>query len=158
MGTFLWSDHHDKPRWEKRSELSLAGELRLPKGIMRRVITRRKDDAWQIDDGFYPAEATQAERSEVLWQFAPNVRLSIMKTGVFRAEMDQSSIAIEVESGWDEQDCWSPKPGDNTPPHDEMYGSCSPGFRVATVAPFIRLRGQVGTGLLRTTIKRVPEK
>ena len=154
MGAFLWSAHHDRPHWEKRSDFSMAGELCLPKGMMRRTITRlEKEDGWQIDDGFYCADPGAFEETEVLWQLAPQVRLRAASDSSFRIETDQASAILRTDSGWSDVQHWCPAPGQEQTPSGQMQGLCSSAFRITQVAPFIRLRGRVeGSSVLRTTI------
>jgi Heparinase II/III-like protein len=157
-GAFLWSAHHQKPRWEKRSESAMLGELALPDGVMRRTVTLlEKGEGWRVDDGFLPAESGPRREVEVFWQLAPEVRLEPLNSTTFRLELGAAVFTLEL-AGWSHIEHWAPQPGDPAPPDArQLRGSCSPAFRLTQLAPFILLRGDApAAGRLQTILRQHP--
>jgi hypothetical protein len=153
MGTFLWSTHHARPAWQKASRPGLRGELRLPGGIISRIISRLKDrDGWQIDDAFVPDDPNQAEQTFVLWQFAPRVLLTELSGKNYTIDLGQRRFTLTVEGAWNKVEHWAPKLGEAEPTPGTLKGVCSSAFRAAQVAPFLRLTGATGGSVLLRTI------
>jgi hypothetical protein len=152
-GAFLWSAHHALPRLQKRSDLSVNGELKLPAGTMRRSVTYLPaENGWQIEDGFDAADSSRPQALAVLWQMSPQVKLRPVTPGYFELQARAAAISMRIE-GWQEvkakPDLASAGESEVTP----QKGVCSPAFRRIERGPFIQLRGTTGaSAALRTLL------
>jgi hypothetical protein len=154
MGTFLWSAHHGRPRWESLSDTSLRAELALPAGVMRRTITHL-DNGWAIDDAFIPATPGAVD-IEVLWQLPPGAHCQPSGQNSFRLQLDGAAVQLAV-TGWKSVDL-QPAPDEaQARQRGDLRGLCSPAFRQITSAPFLRLRSSSDILGLRTSFTKNAE-
>jgi hypothetical protein len=116
----------------------MAGMLRLPGGVMTRIIRRMEGDGdgWQVDDDFEgdPGRPDQAFR--VCWQFPPGSRLQHVGERIYRVDWTGGGIKVGVDSAWqrvamvDAMDA----PIEH-PVREAVPGLCSPGFRQVAWGP-----------------------
>lgn len=120
LGTFLWADHHAKPDFDEE-------ELSARLGAVRRTVNEEKA-GWLIED-------ESEEEFEVIWQFAPSVRLIALASRSFRLEQAGQSFSLSVSDSWSSV--------------EPMKNRCSPSFRRVTTSAALRL---VGRGRCTTKI------
>lgn len=154
-GAFLWSAHHEKPRWRILDDLGVQAELTLPTGVARRKITRLPaEDGWQIDDAFEPADPQSGSSIEVFWQLPPRARLTLGGNSVFNIESGDAIVDIELNERWTTVNHGCPNVNDSkVAPEPKLRGSCSPAFRLVEVGPWLLLHGPASSEELRTTFR-----
>jgi hypothetical protein len=145
MGTFLWAEHHARPRWERLSDLSMRSELQLAAGIMRRTMTRLEGkNGWQIDDSYCGRSPTTRDETTVLWQFGPAAGLSRVSDRRFVVQLERNALQMEIAKSWQRITPWSPGSTPDPPPAPGRPGGlCSSAFRQVREAPCVLLQGTV---------------
>ena len=159
LGPFLWSSHHELPRWEADIEGGIVGQWHLADSSMRRRVLRLEGrDAWQVEDS-HESRAGVSEFS-VRWQFAPGSVLKWLDERRFSVNRAGRSVLIEFGSEWAEVMVAEQKrqsvPGSTAISEVEAQyaGTVSPAFRQVEWAPFVKLvaRPQAGKPcVFRTT-------
>lgn len=153
-GAFLWSGHHELPRWQKLSDLSMRAELRLPTGTMHRTITRlESENGWQMDDGFQAGDSARSVPIQVLWQLAPGAILQNAAPGSYQIQIRQTALGVVLDPQW--KVTVPGQASSPTTPTDraDFRGSCAPAFRRIEKGPFLLLAGSVqGSSTLQTRL------
>jgi hypothetical protein len=158
-GAFLWMNHHERPSWRKISEKTMAAELRLDVGVVRRAITRLDErGGWQIGDSFLPNDGAAGE-FEVFWQFAPGLGIDRISNGVFSIPVEDATLTARFDARWQSIEHRVGEPGHSKQPQQDLRGVCSPGFRKTDLSPWISLRARGAVDQeFQTIIEIAPEQ
>jgi hypothetical protein len=144
-GTFLWSEHHERPEFSLVSEVQARAVLKLPFGTLTRQI-EVLEDGFKITDSFSGNSGTTFYSN---WKFGPKLEL---RTDPITLSSSENQFRIEL-SGWETLAAYNPEPKFRdklartseelkSVPFDSLV---SPAFRSVSVAPFLKLRAQMST-------------
>jgi hypothetical protein len=144
LGSFLWSKHHEAPRWNAGGVGGLEAHWQLSTGSMcRRVVRLEKQDGWQVEDSLQ-ARTGPADFS-VRWQFAPGAYLKQLSERRLLVKRDNVSVIVELGPEWAEvriaeQEHAGVLTSISTQELEAQFaGSVSPAFRKVEWAPFLKL-------------------
>jgi hypothetical protein len=154
MGTFLWANHHETPRWKSEPGGSVTAELRLPAGVVRRTVGRLQGgNGWQIEDVFAATAETEPRTVEVFWQFAPGTSLEAKGEREYQVQADGEEFVIQFDSSWQRIEHGNPRAGRGKMSNsNDFRGICSPAFRQTEATAYIRLGAGPAVGGLRTVL------
>src|SRR5207253_6650583 len=143
-GPFLWSSHHDLPRWEADEEGGIVGHWHLADCSMRRRVLRLEGrDVWQVEDSH--ESRTGISEFSVRWQFAPGSLVKWLDERRFSVNREGRSVRVELGPEWAEvvvaeQKSQSVLGSAATSVVEAQYaGTVSPAFRQVEWAPFAKL-------------------
>mgnify|MGYP003749663761 FL=1 len=145
-GPFLWGQTHEKPVFQKETDLCVKGSLQLPAGTVSRQTTMVPEkNAWQIEDFFEPLANTIDAPLAVCWQFAPECRVEKLGERSFKLIRSEGVVLLfTVGESWKEVNLFIPKKYEHfhSSP-EELHGLCSPSFRTLQRGPRIELLGDL---------------
>ena len=143
LGTFLWSESHQPPRWHVDSPSKVSGTLELPGWKSQRSITRlEQEDGWKIADLCTPGSGVASSEFTVCWQFAPGALLESMGERVFKLIREGVALKIQLDSAWHEVQAFTPSAAADGSLTSMSVGVCAPAFRQIKVGPQLRLTGR----------------
>lgn len=156
MGTFLWSEHHDRPSWKLEPDGSISAELVLKAGVMRRRIAPGANrDGWDIEDQFAPSAGAQLGPIQVLWQFAPGLHIATADNRAYKIEGADASVLCQLGDGWERATLGSTDAIATASRQPDLKGTCAPLFRKTVRAPFLSLESSAASKVtLRTSFLR----
>lgn len=161
-GAFLWSGHHQLPRWKAEADGGLTAELALPTGIMRRKVQKLETgNGWRVEDSFDPDGSAAALDLLVMWQLAPGTRIEPKGARDLDVVLRAGTVTVEPGAAWTKIEHWSPgREGGGLNNPQDLRGHCSQAFRKVEDAPCVLLRksaaaGTIGNGGALQTIFRV---
>jgi hypothetical protein len=148
LGPFLWSQHHPQPALRvagtERHEGILRADLRLPSGLLRRSLERRREpDGWRIIDELKP-EPPGVTSFSVCWQFAPGTVIEPRADHQFHLRCGQAAIDIELGDSWSRVELVTARPSSRRAGEAASPGTVSSAFRQEGWAPYLRLEAGVG--------------
>jgi hypothetical protein len=149
-GPFLWSECHEKPRFQKKTDLCMEGTLKLPAGtVSRQVIMVPEKNTWLVEDYFEPIAGGVVASLETCWQFAPECKVEKLNERSFKLIRTEGAVLlITVGENWKEVNLFIPKKYEHfhSAPED-LNGLCSPSFRTLRRGPRLVLSGPLTTKL-----------
>jgi hypothetical protein len=155
-GAFLWSAHHQAPRWTFPNASSISGELALPSGTGRRTITLLPEqNGWQVDDTFEPVTPGAGRGVQVFWQLPPKAVLTRASERCFLLKVGSADITIELSKSWTAI-THGPAPVSRKPgaAGRDLRGFCSPAFRRVEAGPWLLLgAAETASAPLRTIFR-----
>ena len=157
LGPFLWSAHHDSPRWEAEEDGGIVSEWHLANGLMRRRVTPAEGrQGWQVEDSHESRAATPD--FAVRWQFAPGCFVKLLDERRFSLNRNGASVIVGVGAEWAEVELVEEKsqrsPGNLSSPGPGATVSASDGGRNAAKGAETDSRSRCPTesdGILRAS-------
>ena len=147
-GPFLWSECHEKPLFQKKTDLCMEGTLKLPTGTVSRQVTMIPEkNAWLVEDYFEPIAGEVSVSLETCWQFAPECKVEKLNERSFKLIRTEGAVLlISVGENWKEINLFTPQKYEHfhSAPED-LNGLCSPSFRTLQRGPRLVLSGPLNT-------------